>query len=153
MWFLATFFFLKNYVFPSQKIQCFCPLWRRLKTCYIPKYHLIHSIVFYDPYIRILQTKYIYKSINQSIMSYPVYTLAMPFVLQDCYKNRVSFWCSQHFYPITLIQTKHKINFLQTKVAFYVKISYNFLSWNIFWPNYVFSANFANFYFKKCIYI
>lgn len=31
---------------------------------------------------------------TKSIMSYPVITLAMPFFLQDCYKNRVSFWCS-----------------------------------------------------------
>lgn len=33
---------------------------------------------------------------NQSIISYPVNTLVMPFFLQDCYKNRVSFWCSHN---------------------------------------------------------
>lgn len=88
--------------FPTRKINVFVH-YDVVQKHVFNQIHLIHSNAYAsrNPYIRKLQSTYIYK--NQSIISYPVNTLVMPFFLQDCYKNRVSFWCSQHFYPTSVI--------------------------------------------------
>lgn len=130
---IVVFFELSCLFYPScskkKYYQCFCPMRRRPKTFLsfqTPTKLIYHSIVSCNTYIRILQSTYICKSIQinqiKSIMSYPVITLAMPFFLQDCYKNRVSFWCSlTTILCIFFFQNNFNQNSKQLKLNLFLK--------------------------------